>query len=325
MRLRYVIYGAGGIGGVIGARLFQAGQEVTLIARGEHARVMSAQGLRLIAPNEQLTFQMPVVEHPAAARIDHQTVVLLCMKSQHTLSALEDLAGCASPDTPVVCVQNGVANERQALRFFKHVYATVVNLPALYLTPGEVVSFAQGQGGILDSGCYPGGVDELSDRLTKDLSSAGFSSMADPRVMRKKYAKLLLNLNNVLLAGVKDFENTQHLRQLILQEALACYDAARIQCASKEDVKARQNGVYQMAKIPGYENSAGSSWQSVMRGTGDIETEYLNGEISLLGRLHGVATPANDACVGLARQLMRSKSGPGIVTAATLLATLQNA
>ncbi len=321
--MRYIVYGAGGVGGVIGARLFQAGQEVTLIARGEHARVMQTQGMTFIAPDEHCQLQMPVVEHPRQVSLDADTFVLLCMKSQHTLGALEDLARCASPDIRVSCVQNGVANEALALRFFQRTYATVVNLPALYLKPGEVVSYAQGCSGILDSGCFPGGVDDAVTQLTTDLSQAGFSARPAAAVMRQKYAKLLMNLYNILQAGLHDVENAAEVRRLLRQEALASYAAAGIDCASKAEVQARQEGVYRMASVPGYERTAGSSWQSLMRGTGDIETEYLNGEICWLGRMHGVPTPANDACVALARELVLNGEGPGRLSAAELLARVQ--
>jgi 2-dehydropantoate 2-reductase len=322
MKLRYVVYGAGGVGGVIGALLFQAGFDVTLIARGEHARVMRTEGLKFIAPGEQSVLNIPVVEHPRDADIDCRSMVLLCMKSQHTLAALEDLSSCAAEDTRVACVQNGVANESLALRYFKHTYATVVNLPALFLNPGEVVSYAQGGSGILDSGCFPLGEDETVRQYTADLTDAGFSAQPDQHVMRQKYAKLLLNLNNILQAALQDYDNGDELRRQIRAEALACYAAAGIDCASREEVQDRQKGVYRMAPVPGFERTAGSSWQSLKRGTGDIETDYLNGEISWLGRLHGISTPANDACVALARELIRSGAGPGSVTAAELLAKL---
>ncbi len=320
--MRYVVYGAGGVGGVIGARLFQAGFEVTLIARGEHAGAIRTQGLHFVAPQEDVTLPIPVVEHPREANIDTATVVLLCMKSQHTLAALEDLSRNAPIDTPVACVQNGVANESLALRFFPHTYATVVNLPAMFLKPGEVVCHAQSHSGILDSGCFPHGVDANVQQLTADLSTAGFSAQPQQRVMRQKYAKLLMNLYNILQAGVRDYENTGEIRRMIRTEALACYAAAGIDCATKDEVQARQQGVYRMASIAGYERTAGSSWQSLKRGTGDIETEYLNGEICWLGRMHGVPTPANDACVALGRELIRAGVGPGLVSAAELQARL---
>ena len=49
----------------------------------------------------------------------------------------------------------------------------------------------------------------------------------------------------------------------------------------------------------------------MQRGTGDIETNYLNGEIVLLGRLHDVPTPANKACVVMAMQMLAENLGPG--------------
>ena len=314
--MHYVIYGAGGIGGVIGARLHQAGIRSTLIARGEHAQVMAQQGLRLIAPQEDVRLQIPTVTHPRDIQFDEHTVVLLCMKSQHTHAALEDLVKATSVDVPVVCVQNGVANESLALRYFPRVYATLVNLPAVFIHPGEVITHARGQGGILDTGCYPSGTDATAEQITTDLSQANFSARPDPLIMRQKYAKLLMNLFNVLQAGLTDMADSGALRRKIREEALSVYAAAGIDCQTKEETAARLQGVYEMADIPGYERVAGSSWQSMQRGTGDIETEYLNGEISWLGRMYGVATPANDACVKLGRELIRRGEGPGLMSVA---------
>ena len=50
-RMRFVIFGAGAIGGVIGGRLFEHGHDVVLVARGEHARVLQRDGLRLESPD----------------------------------------------------------------------------------------------------------------------------------------------------------------------------------------------------------------------------------------------------------------------------------
>jgi 2-dehydropantoate 2-reductase len=159
--------------------------------------------------------------------------------------------------------------------------------------------------------------------LTADLTTAGFSAQPAAAVLRQKYAKLLMNLYNILQAGLHDVENAGELQRMLRDEALACYAAADIDCASKAQVQERQAGVYRMAEVPGYDRTAGSSWQSVKRGTGDIETEYLNGEISWLGRMYGVPTPANDACVALARELISSGQGPGLLSAAEMQARIQ--
>jgi len=51
-----------------------------------------------------------------------------------------------------------------------------------------------------------------------------------------------------------------------------------------------------------------------LRGTGSLETDYLNGEIALLGRLHGVPTPASDFVCRLGRRILREKMKPGDIT-----------
>lgn len=307
----YVVFGAGGVGATIGARLFQAGAEVTLIARGDHAQMMQRDGLRFVWPDGQAQLMIPTVLHPRQIEWSQRCVVLLCMKSQHTQEALRALVECDLPDIAVVCVQNGVANERMALRYFSRTYATVVNLPAMFLTPGAVVTYARGAGGILDSGRFPGGVDDTVVRLTQDLTAAGFSAQPDERVMRQKYAKLLMNLANVLQAALDDVGAARDYARSMRHEALACFAAAGIDCATRQQVQERQAGVYEMAPVTGYPRTAGSSWQSLARGTGDIETEYLNGEICSLGRLHDVPTPVNQACVRLARQLLKQGGKPG--------------
>jgi 2-dehydropantoate 2-reductase len=250
----------------------------------------------------------------------------MAMKSQHTAAALDDLRAATGAEPAVVCAQNGVANERMALRRFARVYGMLVHLPASHLQPGQVVTHATGRGGILDTGRYPAGNDEVCHDVTGLLEQAGFSARPDAAVMRWKYAKLLTNLGNVLQALVvpaaggdgQDDAAREVLRQL-KHEALACFRAGGVDCASVDDVRARQHGVYGLGAVPGHPRSGGSSWQSVVRGAGSLETDYLNGEVVLLGRLHGVATPANALCQALAWQLIRERLPAGHFRGAEVL------
>ena len=112
--MRFVIYGAGGIGGVIGARLFEHGYDVALIARGAHREAIEANGLRIESLEGAQTLSIPVAGDPNALDLTADDVVLLAMKGQDTADALAALSSCAPPDTAIVCAQNGVANERTA-------------------------------------------------------------------------------------------------------------------------------------------------------------------------------------------------------------------
>ena len=312
--MRFIIYGAGGIGGTIGARLFQQGFDVVLIARGEHGRVMRHEGLRLIAPDGDYRLQIPTVDHPREIAFRADDVVIMAMKSQHTTAALEDLLARRPGDVAIVCAQNGVANERMALRRFRRVYAMLVHLPAMHLEPGQVVTHASGRGGILDTGRYPRGEDDTCRALTAALCSAGFSAEPDAAVMRLKYAKLLMNLNNALQAATEMRGDSRTISRQLKHEALACFEAAGIDCAGVDEVRDRHEGTYRMVDVPGHPRAGGSSWQSVARGTGNVETDYLNGEIVLLGRLHGVPTPANAVCQALAWRMVNEGLEPGAFT-----------
>jgi 2-dehydropantoate 2-reductase len=314
--VRYIIYGAGGIGCAIGGNLFQNGKDVVLIARGEHMERLRGDGLRLVTPSETLALPVPVAGHPSEVGWRDGDVVLLTMKSQHTAAALEDLRAAAG-GVPVVCGQNGVANERMAARMFSRVYAMVVVLPATYLEPGVVHLSAEHASGMLDTGRYPLGSDPLVEQLTRDLSESDYAAQPDDNVMRLKYAKLLTNLANVVQALCGADAAAGDIVRNVRSEALACYEASSIDF-SPEDLGAR--AAVRMRAVEGAPRHGGSSWQSLARGAGSIETDYLNGEISLLGALHGVPTPFNRMLQQAASEAIREGRAPGSYTVDDLMA-----
>ena len=320
--MKFVIYGAGGIGGTIGARLHQAGFEVVLIARGGHYQAIVQNGLRFVSPTRDVRLRIPCVDHPNAADIGADDAVVLCMKSQHAEAALRDLHAATGGNARVVCCQNGVENERLALRRFPHTYGMVVMLPAEHLGPGVVVNFAEGTAGGLDAGCFPAGVDDFIEGVTRALRQAGFSSAPDPAIMGQKHAKLLGNLNNAVQAASGTGSRTVAAK--LREEALACYRAAGIHCATAEETRARRTDI-RGSEVPGHKRHGGSSLQSMLRGTGDIETDFMNGEIVLLGRLHGVPVPANTIVQEIGNRLVRENLTPGSVTIEELERRILNA
>ena len=84
--MAYIIYGAGGVGGTIGAEFFKAGLDVTLIARGEHLSKIQSEGLRYRTPYEDSVLKIPAVGDPSELNISAKDVVFMTMKSQHTIA-----------------------------------------------------------------------------------------------------------------------------------------------------------------------------------------------------------------------------------------------
>jgi 2-dehydropantoate 2-reductase len=106
---------------------------------------------------------------------------------------------------PVVCAQNGIENERLALRLFPNVYAAVVMMPADFVKPGEVVINCGPKLGVFNIGRYPRGVDSAAGRSAGRWMAPASRDSPTADVMPGKYGKLLMNLSNVLdaAAGVK--------------------------------------------------------------------------------------------------------------------------
>jgi 2-dehydropantoate 2-reductase len=316
--MRIIVYGAGGVGGTIGGYLHRDGHEVVLIARGAHHDAMAERGLELRSPGGVDRVAVPVVDHPGKLDWSDGDVVLLTMKTQDTSAALDDLVG-AGYRGPVVCAQNAVANERMALRRFESVYGICVQLPATFLEPGVVLSHSDDRAGILDVGRFPGGVDAVADEVAAALSSSQFLSEPDPAVMEKKYAKLLMNLGNSLDAACGRAGRDSELGARARAEGKAVYEAAGIVARNETAERRRRVSI---RPVGDDRHQGSSSWQSLARGTGSIEADYLNGEIVLLGRLHGVATPVNALLQEVAGEMARHHQPPGSYTVEQLTARL---
>jgi 2-dehydropantoate 2-reductase len=319
-RVRFVVHGAGAIGGVIGARLHQHGQEVVLVARGPHLDAIRQRGLRLESPSGFETLAVAAVGHPDEIAWRAGDVVLLATKTQDSAAALDALALAAPPDCPVACTQNGVENERLALRRFARVYGVAVMCPAAHLEPGVVQAFAEPVAGILDVGRWPAGADETAHALAAAFAASGFVSEARPDVARWKYRKLILNLANAVQALLAS--GGGELVRRARAEGEACLRAAGIDFASEAEDRERRGDVLRLGAIAGRARAGGSTWQSLERRTGRIETDWLNGEIVLLGRLHGVPTPVNALLQRAAAEAAGAKRPPGALREEELLARL---
>jgi 2-dehydropantoate 2-reductase len=319
---RFIVYGAGAIGGTIGGRLFQHGHDVILIARGRHFEAIMDGGLVLRTPDETANLPIPVVDDPAGVAFGREDVVILAMKTQDTEAALARLVAAASSGMPVVCAQNGVENERLALRRFANVYGMYVVVPATHLHPGIVETNSTPITGVLDLGRYPSGAGQVAEEVAAALGGSTFSSRVDPAIMRWKYAKLLANLGNALEAACGPGVDDRDLRSRVRAEGRACLAAAGITVAPREEERARTGDLLNMQPIDGQAREGGSSWQSLTRQAGTVEADWLNGEIVLLGRLHGVETPLNQLLQRTVNRMAREHLPPGSMTVEELLAPL---
>lgn len=157
--MRIAIWGAGAIGGTLGAYLIRNGHDVLFVdIVEEHVAAINQSGLHISGPVETFTVQAKAVT-PEQLDEEYQTI-LLCTKAQHTRQATESLVGWLAADGFVMSVQNGL-NELviQEIVGRGRTVGAFVNFGADYLGPGSI--FFGGRGAVV--------IGELDGSITERL------------------------------------------------------------------------------------------------------------------------------------------------------------
>ena len=196
-----------------------------------------------------------------------------------------------------------------------------VNAPTSHLEPGVVTAHGSPVYGIVDIGRFPDGHDRFAEHFAVTLNEAGFLAQSVSRIMRWKYYKLLVNLRNAVdTCCGPGAPGADELYELAVAEGHACLAAAEIDVATDEEERAKREafGLSQPLGGPAYPGN--SSWQSVARGQ-ETEVDYLNGEIVLLGRCHGIPVPVNTRLQEEMHRLVNSRGVPGQLSPSALMSS----
>jgi 2-dehydropantoate 2-reductase len=328
---RYLVVGAGGVGVAVAVALHDARRPVVLVARGPALDRIRNHGVRYSRPTGTRTVRLDTVAGPGEVTLRRGDVLVLATKAQHVAGILADWAwrpvfdgdteiGTATDHLTVVTLQNGLESERLAARWFDRVIGGTTLVAARHLTPGEVHVANTPRTGQILLGAYPSarqrpdlvaGVSAVSD----DLRAGGWLSQPVRAVGRWKAWKLLANIGNAVQVLAGECDVIDDLQQGVLAEARAALSAAGYTFAEPAD-ELEYNPAHAAISIGGsFVPGQFSTWQSFARGSSS-EVDYLNGEIVLLGRLHGVPTPLNAAVQKLLGRAAAAKEPPGVRSAA---------
>jgi 2-dehydropantoate 2-reductase len=330
---RIAIYGAGSVGGYLGARLHDNAR-ITCIGRRRVIDAWRIHGLDwsdLLGGHEHVAArEVELQVNPFAAAKAH--LVLVTVKSSATETVARELAQVIAPGIPVVSFQNGLHNAailREALPGHP-VLAGMVPFNVLQRIPGD---FHQGSGGEL--------MVEAHESLAAFLpvfEASGLPLVARSDMPAVLSAKLLLNLNNALNAlsnlPLKEQLSQRDWRRclaLAQREALVVFDAAGMHPAKLTPLPpAWLPRVLEMpdswfrrlaARLLAIDPVARSSmWEDLERGR-STEVEAINGEVVRLATAHGVVAPVNARLVELVHQVEQARR---TWTAQELLADLRS-
>ena len=332
---RYVIIGAGAVGGTLGALLTRAGIPAVLVARGRHADVLAAAGITLRTPDGTVHTAVTAVSRPEDVCLSHRDVLVFATKTQQLDAALPEwvdepvrgrdgVVGTAGELLPAMTALNGVAAEEKALRYFRQVFGICVWLYAVHLEPGEVIVHSWPVVGQFHIARWPASLRTPADvhwltGLAASWTAAGIRVRTPDDVAPWKYNKLLSNLDNAVGALTADAADAGQVVAAVRSEGENVLRQAGIDFVSFETTTAARADGPTVRPVPGWNaGPSNSTWQSLSRNTGDVETDFLNGEIVRLAHKHGIAAPLNAALARAARAVVRNGLGPSHYSAAQL-------
>jgi 2-dehydropantoate 2-reductase len=321
--LRLVIYGAGAIGSTVGGLLALAGTRVVLIGRPGNVNAIREHGLQLVTTGGTHIVHLPAVTTPNQIDFGPADVVFLCVKGQDTDGAMRDLHAVVK-DVPIFCFQNGVRNEEIVSKYYPRVYGVMVRAGGLFTKDGEVISIGDDPPGRFVVGRYPEGKDELVEHVAAKLRDAGYRVMVTPEIMPHKWGKLVGCLTNAIRAITKtDGEALVRIQAAVQKEGKDILTQAGVRWVSSEELPSRSP---KGTERPGYDTSGvplGSTWQSLTRRQGTVETEFLNGEVVRIAKKLGKRAPINEALLHITEEMAANREPPGKYTPAELIKLLK--
>jgi 2-dehydropantoate 2-reductase len=323
--MKICVVGAGAIGGLLAAKLQQAGEQVSVIARGPHLAAIKANGLKLIEENgSEVVARVAATDKIAEA--GPQDLVILGMKAHQVAAVVNDLKHLYTPDTMVLTAQNGIP----WWYFFKHggpyegrqldsvdpggtvaanlpierVLASVVYPAAEIIEPG-VIKHIEGNRFSLSE------IDNAETPriklVSETLKKAGFKAPVVSDVRAELWTKLWGNLS---------FNPVSALTHATLED-LCRYPLTRALVADMmREAQAVGEALGIRFRIPIEKRIAGgeavgphktSMLQDIEAGRA-VEADALIGSVIELGRIVNVPTPHLDTAYALVKLLSKTLS-----------------
>jgi 2-dehydropantoate 2-reductase len=321
--MRFVMLGAGAIGGVIGGQLAKAGFDVLFVdPLREHVDAINRDGLHLRGIHGHHVLRVPAVTDVATVSFREGDVVVCSVKSYHMDAAMQALRRATRLEVPVLCAQNGIRNEEVAARYFQGVHGVMVLIGAKRLVPGEVVHTGAGPLGV---GRWPTGLSEVDREVVQAVAKTDIPAYATEEIAVHKWNKMAINLNNATfgLLGLsgQEAQTDPEVRAFmadVYEEGVRVLRAAGIRFegppgSSIEDRIRSLRAPSTNVTVPADEElrHRPSLWQDLHHGGGHVEADWFNGEIVRLGETHGVPTPYNRLLLELITEMARSRARPG--------------
>ncbi len=292
--MNIVIYGTGGVGGYFGARLEQAGNIVTFIARGKHLEAIQKYGLKLISPKgDYLVFPANAKEN--IAEVTDIDLILVCVKTWQLEAAAKEINQVLKEKTMVISLLNGVNNAE--------VLGAVIDKKHLLGGLCKVVSKIEDFGVINHISFEPeivfGELDNVKTErallLEKVFLNAGITTKLAENIQTEIWSKFLFiatisAIGALTRATVGEIMASPELKKMMREIADEIVAVAKAKGIYLSEILVEKQ--FQMIASQPY-NTTSSLQRDMMEGK-PSELEAQTGTIVKMGIELGISTPVND-------------------------------
>lgn len=299
--MKIAVMGTGGVGGVFGARLAEAGCDVSFIARGKHLAAIKENGLKVVSEEVKDCLLKPCKASDNASEIGPVDVVLFSVKLWDTESAAKQIEPMVGESTAIISLQNGILKDEILRKYYgkervvggvSYVAATI-SAPGVVTQKGVVQKLVFGEYGPkpaskrleeLRDACLKGGVDaEIPENIEKAIWEKFVFLVAMSAVTAA---------TRQTIGPVRSNEGTRRLLVDVMTEAIAVAKARGI---------VLDDGLIErrLAYWDGLSPDVTSSMQHDLQQGNRLELPWLSGTVVELGKELGVPTPVNRVLVDL--------------------------
>lgn len=296
--MKIAILGSGAMGGVYGAKLFEAGFDVTLIdIWKEHVAAIKEKGLTIDGLMGGKSIKAPITDNPADIGV--VDLLMVQVKAYDTSTAVESAKSIIGPTTTVMSLQNGVGNVEQLIVAVgkERVIGGVTSHGAYVVGPGHLCHTGHSYTSIGElNGTESERIKKIADMLeAAGLAPVVISNDVNKLIWKKLMGNISLNAISALCdirnGQVIDFPETREISRLAVEEAAAVARAKGI-TVDYDPVEV----AWQVIRDTAPNRSSMLQDVSVKRKT---EVDVINGAIVREGRALGIPTPVNQVLTAL--------------------------
>lgn len=308
--MKIAVLGAGALGCAMGSCLSEAGHEVWLInRRADQVEAMNKNGLtvRVNGIDGTIAVKAALNAQQIAAQTGAVDLIVVLVKSFHTLEAISSATSIVGPKTVVLSLQNGLGHEDVLADVVGRdkVVAGKTYAGGVMLGPGHIIRGTKGKETYI--GELDGKVTERVRHIAEVFNAAGLITHISDNIMGTMWEKLLVNVATGALSGIThltygDLYQVPEVKACALAAVKEAMDVAHASGIRLSVTHPEEPWIKAASGLPA--EFKASMLQSLEKGS-ITEVDYVNGSVVRWGQKCGVPTPVNQTLVACLKGVER--------------------